>query len=203
MALVPGATNQQVHHEGVAIRLQIMKSLFTYFPNVSIIQEAVMSNEKSINEQFALAKDNNLKVNLVDVDADLEIACLRILTRDPKKGDSVPHFRAIVAAEKMIRASRTILHQKVENNADINPYQLFFSDKDGFYLVAQKKGDKIEILPGQEERFKQVFTSTDPIKVEEIAQRVITEDDCLIFGEQLKQFVGMRVENALLKLSKI
>lgn len=202
MELVPGATNDQVHHEGVAIRLQIMKALFCYFPYASIIQEAVLSTESSIENQLILANENHFKINLIDTDADLETACLRILTRDPSKGDSIPHFRATVAAQKMIRTSRTILHHKVERNKEIIEYELIYSENGQSYLIAQKKEGKLQIAPGQEERFLKALSPTSSSLVEEVAQRVITEDDCLVYGNQLEKFIGMKIEDALLKLSK-
>lgn len=203
MALVSGATNGQVHHEGVAIRLQIMNCLFGYFPQLTIIQEAVLSTESSIENQFALASQNGYKVSLIDMDADLETACMRILTRDPSRGDAIPHFRAIIAAQKMIRTNRSFLHQKVQNSDDIVEYELIFSDRGETYLVAQKQGGNFLVLPGQEDRFLGALSPTSPTIVEEVAQRVITEDDCQVYGNQLEQFIGMKLEDALLALSRL
>lgn len=199
----PGATGGQVHHEGVAIRLQIMKALFCHFPNLSILQEAVLSTESSIEEQFALAHENGFKINLVDLDADLETACLRILKRDPSKGEANPHFRAIVAAEKMIRTNRSILQKKVQKSDDVALYELIVSNKGETHLVAQKQGKVIMVLPGQEERFLEALEPSSLIIQEKVAQRVITKDDCLLYGNQLEKFVGMTIEDALLKLSKL
>lgn len=199
----PGATGGQVHHEGVAIRLQIMKALFCHFPNLSILQEAVLSTESSIEEQFALAHDNGFKINLIDLDADLETACLRILKRDPSKGEANPHFRAIVAAEKMIRTNRSILQKKVQKSDDVSLYELIVSNKGQTHLVAQKQGETLVVFAGQEQRFLEALAPSSTMLQEQVANRIITKEDCLLYGNQLEKFVGMTIEDALLKLSKL
>ncbi len=197
MAIVSGATNNQVHHEGVALRLQIMKALFLHFPHLSILQEAVLSNEKNINDQFALTVQNGLKMHIVDVDVDLETACLRILTRDPSKGDAIPDFRRIVAAQKMIRLSRAVLHNKVLSNRDVESYELILSDHFSTSIVAFKDKDELKVTGN----LKIALTPDEPEVIERVANRVVTKHDCHDFGDRLIPFVGMTLENALMKLS--
>lgn len=203
MFLTPGTSQIQVHHESVAIRLQIMRSLLSSFPHSTLVQEAVLSNENSIQNQFQLAQESNFLIKLIDLDADLETACLRILTRDPHKGDSIPHFRATVAAQKSIRTNRSILHQMVEASQEVEEYELIFSIKDQIVLVAEKKNGILFVYPEYKNLFLEALTPTSALEVEKIAQRVITYEDCQNYGHQLKRFIGMTIENALHQLSNL
>ncbi len=202
MSLVEGSTNSQVHHEGVALRLQIMVSLLQNLPNISLLQEQCLATTSSIDQLLDLARENNAKVKLVDVDTYLETSCLRILTRDLSNGDSIPTFRAIVAQQKNICEARAHLLRRVKEDQNIEGYELLFSDGNETYLVAEKKNNEFIILPGMEELYHQSLSPTESSIIEALSKQVVTYENCEHYGSQLRQFLGMTIEEALRELSK-
>lgn len=200
MHMVEGAINAQVHHEGVALRLQILAALMRNHPNLTIIQEAVLSSKQAVldNVESTIAQGRKLKI--VYTDTNLENACLSILTRE--RGEAVPFFNAIVAGEAQIRAARHFLHQKIEEEDSITGYELIYRDQNTAKIVAKKENGRLIVLPGEEEYFSSLQLPTPPQEIEAIRQRLITSEDTKIYGPQLEKFIGMTVENALLELSK-
>lgn len=198
--MLNGAGNGQVHHEGVALRLQILAALLKNRPNLTIIQEAVLSGNKGIQEIIDSTLAQGMKLKIVYTDTNLENACLSILTR--KRGDSVPPFNAIVAGETQIRKARNFLHQKVEEGGLVDEYELIYRDQNSVKVVAKKENGRLVVHPADEAYFASLEQPTSPDVVEAVRQRLITAEDVQVYGPQLEKFIGMTVENALLELSK-
>lgn len=203
-ARIEGAINAQVHHEGVALKNQIMKGLYTFFPELNMVQEGAISGSKSsVNRFFDQAVEAGKCVKVVDLDTDLLISCLRILTRNTSSGEPSPPFRATVGEQERTRESRRHLLDRVQDDPMIVGYELRYF-KDGESVVVARKIDGVfEVVQGKERLFLKALTPTDAEDVEAVASRFVTIEDVELFGERLTPFVGLTIEEAMLSLSQM
>lgn len=195
MQLLPGVTNGQVHHETVALRKQILETYLKAFPKESLVMETVLNSQSEVESLFNVAPSDR-QIKIVDLDVDLETALLRILSRDPAKGEPVPDFQAIVSAQRLVRDARKDLIERVKTDPRVTSYELHYFENGVSHLVAIKEKGVFRVI--EESYFQQALQGVSQEQEDELAARLVSKND----GPQLQKVLNLSFKEALNLLSK-
>ncbi len=162
------ATHAQAHEESTMIARRVIQQLEQQ-SGLSFIVDKRLHGATSVVEMVELAERSGRKLEIIDIDAPLEISLLRILTRRPdEESDPRVPFDAIILAFDGIRRHRARTLQLVQEHPSISCYRLF---------SVQANGDPelIAEVP-RESTDRQLIISPDKINTVEDA----TQNDTLI-----------------------
>lgn len=135
-------TASQTHEEGSMLARRLKDMIETTKPPISemsMIIDKRLNKGKNINELLETSDRLNRPIKLMDVEASLELSCLRVLTRAIASEDPAVPFSAITEGYEGIRQNRMALIQQVKNNPAIKEYALYVYDGEQNVLVAEKK----------------------------------------------------------------
>lgn len=162
------ATHAQAHEESTMIARRVIQKLEQQ-SELSFIVDKRLHGATSIDEMIELAERSGRKLEIIDIDAPLEISLLRILTRRPdEESDPRVPFDAVILAFEGIRRHRARTLRLAQEHPSIACYRLF---------SVQASGDPelIAEVP-RESADRQLIISPDKIKTVEDA----TQSDTLI-----------------------
>ncbi len=157
------ATHAQAHEESTMIARRVIQQLEQQ-AGLSFIVDKRLHDATSVVEMADLAKRSRRKLEIIDIDAPLEISLLRILTRQPNdENDPRVPFDAVILAFEGIRRNRAQTLRLAQEHPSIACYRLF---------SVQANGDPelIAEVP-RESTDRQLIISPDKINTVEDATR--------------------------------
>ena len=176
------ATHAQAHEESTMIARRVIEQLERQ-SGLSFVVDKRLHSATSVDEMIGLVERSGRKLEIIDIDAPLELSLLRILTRrtDEESDPRVP-FDAVTLAFEGIRRHRARTLQLVQENPSIACYRLF---------SVQANGDPelIAELP-REHTDRRLVISTD--KTERYEDAI--QCDSLI--ENIRAFKNQRLTDA-------
>ena len=177
-------SDNQVHLFGMTVFKMLTEVMKDHYPKISSIQEGWFNSEYAIKGFLSVAKKGGLKLDIRDFDGACEAIFLRVLSRRNDPNSPILPFPAIIRGFVTSRECRSLLLKNLREKDD---YRFSYVSKNG---AIDNKMDPKEVIADKE---------TIDAEIEKTKKTVITQVHVSLFGDSLKDFIGMTIENAFLK----
>jgi Domain of unknown function (DUF4157) len=170
-------TSDQTHQESsmLARRLENeLKQLKTSdgTETGSILIDKRLATLQDVENYAKMAQETGRKLNVYDVDADLEVSLAGVLGRKPGGDSPLPKYDVVGQGFTLVRTSRIGVIEIFENNPNLGKYELYGTLPDGSKIkVAEVSNGKRAIF--NEELFNEITSPPGP-KAQLTAKDVIT-----------------------------
>jgi hypothetical protein len=172
--------SSQVHVEGAMLAKKIAD--LAHELQSSIIIDKRMSTVDEVEELLSSAERRGKRVELLDIDASLELTLVRVLCRKIIGIDPVMPFNPLVSGFEDIRKNRLSLILSACLRGSINTYTLFSSTPKGTAdVVGKKVGGKFKVEDGAHELFVNLIDGDLEEEVKGTSAQII--NDRFIHGQ--------------------
>lgn len=177
-------TDQQAHLFGFAVFKMMSQEIKKHSPDLSTLQEGWFNSFPAVENLFKDLNKQGLKLRMKDFDGDFEALALRVLARQSDIDNPRPPLEQVIRGFKTTRESRPQLLNSIRSG---DTYEFRFVDKQA-QISDEKDPLSIPSLP--------------EVVDAEIAQTkdlVISEQHVKLFGEHLRDMVGLTISEAFSK----
>ncbi len=177
-------TDQQVHLFGFAVFKMMSQEIKNHSPDISTLQEGWFNSSPGIENLFKDLSKQGLKLQMKDFDGDFEALALRVLARQGDIDTPRPPLEQVVRGFKTSRESRPQLLCSIRNEDTyafrfVDKYARISDEKDPLSVPSLPEAVDLEILQGKD--------------------LVISEAHVDLFGEHLRNVVGLTISEAFTK----
>jgi hypothetical protein len=134
-------SHQQVHYEGVAIGETLEDLLMR--SDLTVIIDRRLAEDREVDKYIENAKTYGKKLEIIDIDAPLELSLSSVLTRGPEDEDPRTRFEIISEGYINIRGFREAIIRRAESVSsterypEISYYVLFCRDENHILEIAE------------------------------------------------------------------
>ncbi len=204
---VHAVTNNQIHVEGAAMCRNLAKELKSKAIKSAMIFDERFAFLPDFKDLINLAENQNGIIHYKDIDGDLLVSSLRVLSRNIHIEPCVP-FGPIASGFKALKQNRASLLATARESTCVKTYELHVGDENGKTILACKKKENgsFEILNST--LIEKATRSPTDSEIDAIKNRVI--DDALLEKAseipgvniaKVQHFKNMTIEQALLEHS--